>query len=133
MRLSLTAAVLLSVSLASAAALPSSGFVKVPLSRRSQTTDENGVVDAQFLRNQLAATQAKISRGMQAYEKNTGKTHPLDNGALHKRQLFGDEPLVSHNNNTIWSGTIQVGTPPVTFTGLSRPPAELQYDADVRL
>jgi hypothetical protein len=55
---------------------------------------------------------------MEAYQKNTGMAHPLSGGirTSHKRGT-GSVPLTDDNGN-LWYGTISVGTPPVSFTGM---------------
>ena len=56
---------------------------------------------------------------MAAYERNTGKPHSLLGGiiALSKRDVGSDS--LTDDNAQLWYGTISVGTPPKTFTGVT--------------
>ncbi|KAF8485660.1 aspartic peptidase domain-containing protein, partial [Russula emetica] len=58
---------------------------------------------------------AKIARGMAAYQRNTGKQHPLAGGIKTSSKQVGRDPLID-NNNFLWSGNISIGTPPKSFT-----------------
>ena len=62
-------------------------------------------------------THRKFERGLIAYERNTGVTHPLS-GSTHnpRRRDTGAVSLID-DNAQLWYGTIFVGTPPVSFTG----------------
>jgi cathepsin D len=57
---------------------------------------------------------------MVAYERNTGKQHPLSSGlkSLSKRDKTGSVQLTDDNSD-LWYGPISIGTPPVQFTGMS--------------
>jgi len=64
----------------------------------------------------------KVHRGLSAFELNTGTLHPLSAlitaPALKKRQTGssnGSDPLTD-SNQILWFGTIEVGTPPTTYT-----------------
>jgi hypothetical protein len=61
----------------------------------------------------------KLRRGMAAYQRNTGGQHPLAGGIVtsSKRSVGGD-PLID-DNAQLWFGTIDIGTPPVPFTGVT--------------
>lgn len=58
---------------------------------------------------------------MVAYERNTGEPHPLSGGietsSTGKRDT-GRVPLTDEGD-TLWFGTISVGTPAVDFTGVT--------------
>lgn len=59
--------------------------------------------------------------GMAAYEINTGETHPLVGGIVtpSKRGTgTGSDTLTSYHS-ALWYGTISIGTPAVSFTGVS--------------
>ena len=61
---------------------------------------------------------SKIERGMAAYEKNTGKLHPLFGGLKTlSRRSTSSVPLVDYYSY-LWFGTISIGTPPVNYTGM---------------
>jgi cathepsin D len=57
-------------------------------------------------------------RGLDAFERNTGSPHPLVRIDSRKRDA-GPVPLTAEDNDSLWQGTISVGTPPVDFTSLS--------------
>jgi hypothetical protein len=114
-----------------------SGFA-IPITRRSQVRDANGVVDIARLQHSVShsikfdflassiqritshnwCVSRKIHHGFQTYEKNTGASHPsapkvkLSETRKHR---IGSDPLI----NMEWYGSISVGTPPKTFTGES--------------
>ncbi|KAG1723783.1 acid protease [Suillus paluster] len=56
---------------------------------------------------------------MKAYERNTGSPHPLssrfNSRPVAKRATNGDVPLTNYNAD-LWYGSIEVGTPPETYT-----------------
>jgi hypothetical protein len=64
----------------------------------------------------------KIQRGLVAYEKNTGKPHPLSSGietsSAGKRDTTGSDMLTNYGN-FLWFGTMSVGSPAVEFTGVA--------------
>ena len=72
----------------------------------------------------------KISRGLAAYQKNTGTTHPNDQGASRLRlkrenskrekRASGSDPL-TNDSDELWQGNIDVGTPAGTFAGKNLP------------
>jgi len=115
-----------------AAALP-----KIPLSKRADilaATKQNGVLSTiASIKRQMALTKSKIDAGLHAIEKNTGTVHPAvsgfkgsfdaktDNPALEKitsvssKRATAAEPLTDAEDS-LWFGTITVGTPPQTFT-----------------
>ena len=64
-----------------------------------------------------------MARGFAAFKRNTGKTHPLDNGSLSAKKR---EPLAKRatgkvalqdDDIVLWQGSVSVGTPLKTFTG----------------
>jgi cathepsin D len=57
---------------------------------------------------------------MVAYERNTGKQHPLSGGikTSRKRDNTGSDQLTD-DDSELWYGTISIGTPPVQFTGMT--------------
>ena len=57
-----------------------------------------------------------IARGMDAYQRNTGRKHPLAVGINTSSNQLGKVPLVDFDN-FLWYGNISIGTPPKTFTG----------------
>ena len=65
----------------------------------------------------------KIQRGMVAYERNTGKPHPLSSGigmlSTGKRESGSGSVLLTNYYNDLWYGTISIGTPAKDFTGVN--------------
>lgn len=59
--------------------------------------------------------------GMAAYEKNTGKLHPLSrknrNLKTSSKRSTGGVPLVDYFS-FLWYGNISIGTPSVDYTGM---------------
>jgi cathepsin D len=55
--------------------------------------------------------------GMAAYEKNTGKPHPLSGGIKTSSKRATGSDWLTDDNSELWYGSISVGTPPVSFTG----------------
>jgi cathepsin D len=53
---------------------------------------------------------------MGAYQRNTGKQHPLASGIETSNMQAGRVPLID-DSNFLWYGTISIGTPPKNFTG----------------
>ncbi|KAL4245319.1 peptidase A1 family protein [Abortiporus biennis] len=98
-----------------------SGNTKVTLNRRSSFVMDGGSVDHSAIRNHLAHISAKLKKGFEVYEKNTGKPHPLAGSGSAKssdedhvkRSSSGDE--LQDDSNMLWHGSITVGTPPQTF------------------
>ena len=59
--------------------------------------------------------------GMAAYKKNTGTLHSLSSGIKtpeSRKRETGTIPL-SNQSVSLWYGTISIGTPPVSFTGMT--------------
>ncbi|KIM92347.1 hypothetical protein PILCRDRAFT_83534 [Piloderma croceum F 1598] len=88
---------------------------KIGLNKRSALTQADGSVNAANLRAHLAASLAKINRGLAAYEKNTGSKHPLATNSTIDKRATGKNPLTD-DSAQLWYGSISVGTPSKTFT-----------------
>ena len=59
---------------------------------------------------------------MVAYEKNTGKPHPLASGIkTPSKRATGSDPLTD-GDSFLWYGAISIGTPPMPFTGMTLSP-----------
>ncbi|KAF9220541.1 acid protease [Gyrodon lividus] len=83
--------------------------------KHSSLVNDNKSVNLEALKSHVASTTAKILRGFDNFEKNTGAPHPSAVKGAQKRR-FGAEPLYPfHNNPDNWAGTISVGTPPKTY------------------
>jgi len=93
---------------------------RVPLRRRTFTKD--GVADIDGLKAHVDEVRAKIARGFENFEKNTGTTHPNDNGSLRKMKLkktkraTGKDALTDDLDGDLWQGAVSVGTPANSFT-----------------
>lgn len=66
----------------------------------------------------------KIARGFANFEKNTGTTHPNDNGSLKNvkklaKRATGKDALTDDLDGDLWQGAVSVGTPANSFTGSS--------------
>lgn len=71
----------------------------------------------------LPITDRKIREGFATYKTNTGVPHPLSRGILSRGiqlsgRASGGDPLTD-DRAQLWFGTISVGTPPVSFTGIT--------------
>jgi cathepsin D len=56
---------------------------------------------------------------MAAYQKNTGMAHPLSGGIKLSRKRGTTSDPLTDDSNVLWYGTIAVGTPPKSFTGMT--------------
>ncbi|KAJ3829455.1 acid protease [Lentinula raphanica] len=97
---------------------------KIPLTKRasSKLTNDQGVVSASALQNELARAKSKLARGFSAFQKNTGRAHPSDTQDLaqlasSRKRATGADPLTDDEDGALWQGGISVGTPAVDFTG----------------
>ena len=74
---------------------------------------------ADRLRN-LPITDRKLQKGFVTYERNTGVPHPLSESIqLSRRAASSGSDLLTDNNAELWYGTISVGTPAVSFIGIT--------------
>jgi len=115
--------------------------VAIPVTKRTQVRDANGVVDVARLQRGIRHTIAfvfsiifiqrttsnnryvsrKFYRGFQAHQQNTGTSHPsapqVKRADLEKRaSSIGSEPIIDYES-AYWYSSISVGTPAKTFTG----------------
>ncbi|KAF9223186.1 Asp-domain-containing protein [Gyrodon lividus] len=88
------------------------GGTAIPLFKRSSLVNADKSVNSKALKSHVASTRAKILRGLDNFEKNTGASHPSVGGGARKRAATGNNLIVDHG---IWSGAIEVGTPPDTY------------------
>ncbi|KAI0037915.1 acid protease, partial [Auriscalpium vulgare] len=88
--------------------------VAIPIAKRSSLHNENGSVNIDVLQRKLRSTVAKIHRGFENYERNTGKVHPSARN-LKKRATSAGDPLTD-DDAELWYGTISVGTPAKSYT-----------------
>ncbi|KAF8266899.1 acid protease [Lactarius quietus] len=102
-------------SFVGAESTPRSG-VPIPIAKRTQYHDANGVADIARLQRSVEHSIAKFYLGLQYYQQNSGSSHP--SAAKVKRlenRSIGSDPLVDWYSES-WYGTLSVGTPPQPFT-----------------
>ncbi|KIJ14858.1 hypothetical protein PAXINDRAFT_180872 [Paxillus involutus ATCC 200175] len=86
----------------------------IPISKRSGLTNPDNSVNLDALKSHVASTKAKITRGFDNFEKNTGSSHPSVVNGARKRGSGGD--ALTDASNELWYGTISVGTPAHRYT-----------------
>ncbi|KAF9222826.1 Asp-domain-containing protein [Gyrodon lividus] len=90
----------------------------IPLSQHSSLVNDHMDANLEALNSHIASTTAKILRGFDNFEKNTGSSHPFAVKGARKRDS-GGLPLSSLGDPlNRWFGTISVGTPPRNFAVL---------------
>ncbi|KAF9224609.1 Asp-domain-containing protein [Gyrodon lividus] len=97
--------------------LAKQGGMAIPLtlSKGSSLVNADKSVNFEALNSHVASTTAKISRGFDNFEKNTGAPHPAVKGA--RQRASGGLPIDSLTARPmLWFGTITVGTPPRLYT-----------------
>ncbi|KAJ7577893.1 acid protease [Mycena floridula] len=119
---------------------PSTSKIHVPLTKRAPVT--SSVANITLYTRQALRTLGKVSKGIEAFEHNTGSTFarvpikpttsafislvdPVVTGVLGAisgalknllgKRANGTDVLVD-DSDSLWHGSIQVGTPPVAFT-----------------
>ncbi|KAH8923790.1 acid protease [Atractiella rhizophila] len=107
------------LGLASAAVVPSvEDGIRIPLTKRGSPATKltvNGVFNSNAGKSHLERVAGKYQSTLQKFEKNTGKPHVLavpTNGGIVKRQA---EALTDEDSETLWAGTISIGTPAQSF------------------
>ncbi|KII89342.1 hypothetical protein PLICRDRAFT_53792 [Plicaturopsis crispa FD-325 SS-3] len=94
---------------------PAKRGARIPIAKRSNLKIADGSVNATALRSHLATSVAKIQRGMNTYERNTGSAHPsVKRSDIVKRGAAGDK--LTDDSEELWYGKISVGTPAKTYT-----------------
>ncbi|KIK91444.1 hypothetical protein PAXRUDRAFT_149483 [Paxillus rubicundulus Ve08.2h10] len=86
----------------------------IPISKRSGLTNPDNSVNLEALKSHITSTKAKIIRGLDNFEKNTGSSRPSAVNGTQKRGSGGD--ALTDANSELWYGTISVGTPANTYT-----------------
>ncbi|KII94327.1 hypothetical protein PLICRDRAFT_101811 [Plicaturopsis crispa FD-325 SS-3] len=87
----------------------------IPLHRRNNLVKDDGSVNADALRAQLARATSKVQNGFAAYQRNTGQVHSLArNSSSQSKRKTGTDALTD-DSEQLWYGEISVGTPPVTY------------------
>ncbi|ETW79235.1 aspartic peptidase [Heterobasidion irregulare TC 32-1] len=96
-------------------ASPSTG-VAIPIAKRSTFHAADGSINATALSGRVRHSVAKIQKGFETYEKNTGSPHPLAAGLSEKAKRATGSDALTDDDAELWYGSISVGTPAVTFT-----------------
>ncbi|KAH9041268.1 acid protease [Lactarius pseudohatsudake] len=89
--------------------------VSIQIAKRSGFRNPDGVVDVTKLQAGLRRTVAKIQRGFEAFERNTGAVHPSASQLKRSTKRGKGDQLID-DSDELWCGSITVGTPPVTYT-----------------
>ncbi|TFY81196.1 hypothetical protein EWM64_g2817 [Hericium alpestre] len=87
----------------------------IPLTKRNSFRREDGSINATKLQSNINYAVAKIQRGFENYEKNTGAAHPLAASLKHKKRATGADALTD-DEAQLWYGSISVGTPAKKYT-----------------
>jgi len=93
--------------------------VAIPLTKHSSSSISNRSVDIDGLKSRTASYTAKLLRGFENYERNTGTTHPFalkQSGSQNWKRSGAGLNLATGPNDDFWYGTISIGTPPKLFT-----------------
>ncbi|KAF9220437.1 acid protease [Gyrodon lividus] len=93
------------------------GGTAIPLSKRSSLVNGDKSINFEAVNSHVASTRAKILRGLDIFEKNTGASHPSAVKRARKR-ASGGLPLDPFEFGNLWFGTVTVGTPPQIYTVL---------------
>ncbi|KAF9220183.1 acid protease [Gyrodon lividus] len=88
------------------------GVTAIPLVKRLSLVNADKSVNLEALNSHVASTRAKVLRGLDSFEKNTGASHP---SAVSKR-ASGGLPLDPFDVGNLWFGAVTVGTPPKIYT-----------------
>ncbi|KAF9225002.1 Asp-domain-containing protein [Gyrodon lividus] len=91
--------------------------IPMRLSQGSPLVSADKSVNFEALKFHVASTRAKILRGFDNFEKNTGTPHPSAVKGIRER-ASGRLPLDYTFNPNIWFGTISIGTPPQLYTAV---------------
>ncbi|KAF9224269.1 acid protease [Gyrodon lividus] len=97
------------------AAAPQRGAIAIPLSKHSSLGNVDKNINFEALNARVASTTAKIRRGFENFEKNTGSSHPSAVKGAWKRASGGLPIAYLPDNSDYWIGTISVGTPPESY------------------
>ncbi|KAG9310434.1 Asp-domain-containing protein [Chiua virens] len=87
--------------------------VVIPITKRSTLLNSDNSVNIDALNAHVASVKAKILRGLEAFEKNTGMAHP---SAVQGTEKRGAGDPLTDDNSELWYGSISVGTPAKSFS-----------------
>ncbi|KAF9226015.1 acid protease [Gyrodon lividus] len=90
----------------------------IALSKRSSLVNSGKSINFEVLNSHLASIRAKIFRGFDNFEKNTGASHPSAVKGARKLASGGLplNPFHAGQDSYLWFSTISIGTPPLTYT-----------------
>ncbi|KAF9218796.1 Asp-domain-containing protein [Gyrodon lividus] len=89
--------------------------IPLTLSKGSSLVNADKSVNFEALNSHVTSTRAKILRGFDNFEKNTGTPHSAVKGS--RKRASGGLPIDSLSARPmLWFGTITVGTPPRLYT-----------------
>jgi len=91
---------------------PSSGGIAIPISKRANLPTANPSRYASRVQTSIS----KIVRGIDAYERNTGRRHTLAGGIKTSNKRATSSLKLNNYNDDLWYGTISIGTPAKAFT-----------------
>ncbi|KAF9222338.1 acid protease [Gyrodon lividus] len=118
MRFTLTTLVTLSFFVAAAPQPAKQRGTAILLSKLSSLVNADQSVNFEALDSHIASVTAKILRGFDNFEKNTGASHPFAVKGPRKRDSGGLPLTTLSDPLNRWFGTISVGTPPRNFAVL---------------
>ncbi|KIJ64704.1 hypothetical protein HYDPIDRAFT_89851 [Hydnomerulius pinastri MD-312] len=87
----------------------------IPITKRSSLLNPDGTLNVHALESHVASAKAKVLRGLEAFEKNLGISHPL---SVSQKSASGGDALIDAQDD-LWYGSITVGTPAKTYNGNS--------------
>jgi len=88
---------------------------KIPIAKRFSVKKPDGTVDVELLRSSTKSSMSKFDKGFEAFERNTGNSHPLAVGRTLNNRATGAVELTD-DQGTLWYGSVKVGTPLVPYT-----------------
>ncbi|KAH8997788.1 acid protease [Lactarius hatsudake] len=89
--------------------------VSIPIGKRSGFRNGDGIINVTTLQADRQNTAAKILRGFETFERNTGAAHPSASQLNRSTKRGNGDPLTDDSDG-LWYGSITVGTPAVTYT-----------------
>ncbi|KZS98007.1 acid protease [Sistotremastrum niveocremeum HHB9708] len=112
----LKVAVTLALSLLVAAAPSANPEPNVVHLQKRSTLVKDGVVNAAALRAHVDRVTAKIHRGFDNFERNTGAPHPDAPSASERAKRATGKVALTDDDAELWFGGVSVGTPLAAFT-----------------
>ncbi|KAA1475916.1 acid protease [Dentipellis sp. KUC8613] len=88
----------------------------ITISKHDLYLRADGTVNTTLIQENIFSSVAKIYRGFENYEKNTGLAHPLSSHRWRRKRATGSGVRLTDDNARLWYGTISVGTQPKQYT-----------------